>query len=114
MVTSIIFFYLAAISTPNLAALINELTFCALYYIQPALQNQNKFLTFDPETNLDRRLVLYTCLSPSIVSGKVSLSCTTYPLKVHVTFLVKLLHIVCFHAKSKAFAFRLYFSSSSF
>ena len=35
----------------------DEVTFCALYHIQPALQNQNKFLTFDPEINPDRRLV---------------------------------------------------------
>ena len=83
--------------------------FCALYYIQPALQNQNKFLNFASETNRDRRLVLYTCLSPPIVSGKAFLSCTTYLLKVYATFLVKLLPINCSHAKSKAFAFRLLF-----
>ena len=76
---------------------------------QPALQNQNKFLNFAFETNRDRRLVLYTCLSPPIVSGKAFLSCTTYLLKVCATFLVKLVHITCFHAKSKAFAYRLYF-----
>ena len=110
MITSVDFFYLAhyfeCLFTRLAALIFDEVTFARF---QPALQNQNKFLNFASETNRDRRLVLYTCLSPPIVSGKAFLSCTTYLLKVCATFLVKLLPINCSHAKSKAFAFRLLF-----
>ena len=110
MVTSVDFFYLAHYFRMFIFAsgnpYSNEVTFARF---QPALQNQNKFLNFASETNRDRRLVLYTCLSPPIVSGKAFLSCTTYLLKVYATFLVKLLPINCSHEKSKAFAFRLLF-----
>ena len=59
MVTSGYFFYLAHYFEylfTRLATLIfDEVTFARF---QPALQNQNKFLIFDPETNPDRRLAL--------------------------------------------------------
>ena len=71
MITSVDFFYLAHYFEylfTRLATLIfDEVTFARF---QPALQNQNKFLIFASETNRDRRLVLYTCLSPPIVSGR--------------------------------------------
>ena len=90
MITSVYFFYLAhyfeCLFNASGNLYFQRSDFCALYYIQPALQNQNKFLNFASETNRDRRLVLYTCLSPPIVSGKAFLSCTTYLLKVCVTF----------------------------
>ena len=66
-------FYLAAISTPNLAALLYERLFARFPIFCPFLKIKIKHRLF-PEINLDRRLVLLTGLSPPIVSGKALLS----------------------------------------